>query len=216
MHLKPSLIPNQILIGLGYKSSVGKSTIAHNLVDNHGFVRLSIAQSLKETASLLLGYPCDTPEFKTSWLVKSSGREFLQKLAEFIRDELGDDYFITEHRLHELLETHPRIVIDDVRFASEVAHIQRLNGFCFEIIRPNLLQFKGDRELSAAWTGREAKWNAQISNVDVDFAVDQILSVVCGEVLAPLNGSGEERIVVSTLRPVASPSNGVHLLSEES
>jgi hypothetical protein len=206
-----SHIPKSILIGLGYRTGVGKSTIAHHLVSNHGFVRFSVAQALKQTASLLLGFPCDTPEFKDSWLIKCSGREFLQKLAEFIRDEVGDDYFITSLKLPEMLETHPRIVIDDVRFSSEVNYLQRMNGYCFEVIRPNLLQFKGDRELSSMWTGREARWNAQISNVDIGFAVEQILSVVCGEVLEPLSTDvGAARITVSALRPVAVPVNGEH------
>lgn len=197
-------IPQQVLIGLGYRTGVGKSTIAHYLVEHHGFIRRSIAHALKTTASQLLGHACDSPEFKHSWLIKGTGREFLQKLAEFIRDELGDDYFITSLKLPELLEESPRIVIDDVRFASEVAHIHRLNGFAFEIIRPSLIHVNGDRELSTAWTGSKAKWNAQISNVDVGFAADQILSCVCGEALAPLPSEVAKpvRIAVSALRRV--------------
>ena len=191
----------QLIIGLGYRSGVGKSTIAQYMADRHAFVRRSIAQSLKDTASCLLGHPCDA-NFKSGWLVRSSGREFLQKLAEFVRDELGDDYFVTQLRLQEILEASPRIVIDDVRFASEVKYIKSLGGFCFEVIRPNLIHSSRDRETSSCWTGSSSPWDAQISNIDIAFAAEQILCVVRGETLAPINESKVDDIVVSALRPV--------------
>jgi len=171
-------LPNTIILGLGFQTGVGKTSIAHYLVNEYGFVRMSIAQKLKEIAGNLFSQEIDA-KFKSQIVLNSTGREFLQKLAEFLRAECGPDFFVCNMNLRTHNIRHRRIVVDDVRFAEEVRYLQRIGGKCFKITRPNHMHFADDPELK--WSGKDAKWNSVVRNVDIPFAGDLIMRIIAGE-----------------------------------
>jgi hypothetical protein len=135
----------------------GKTTLANALVTHHGFVRLGLADPLKEAACDLLSrfidqhahlfpdrwdaayggrafpiIPIDRQELEDG---KSVFRPFLQWFgSEFAREYLKNNdcwLQLLEERLHEFYP-EADIVCDDVRFPNEADY---LRGLGFQIIR---------------------------------------------------------------------------------
>jgi hypothetical protein len=138
----------------------GKTTLANALVEHHGFVRLGLADPLKDMACGMLSLfvwsfsdyfpdrwdglqgkkialPVDRQEVEDG---KSVFRPFLQWLGtDFAREYLKNDECWLQIFEQRLKDFHPesdiderRVVCDDVRFPNEADYLRNLG---FQIIR---------------------------------------------------------------------------------
>jgi len=138
----------KIVVGLTGAAGVGKSAFARDLIRNHGFRRLSLADPLKLMIRAVLaswGYntaaqdywiegdgkerPCPALAYRTPRLA-------MQLLGtEYGREGLDGDVWINHLVKRIEANSASRIVVDDVRFDNEAeAIITRLDGCNFVIV----------------------------------------------------------------------------------
>lgn len=149
-----SLIPSRPLM-IGLCSPVmgsGKTTFAEALVRNHGFVRLSVAATLKAMVQTFLqesGLDCydakelitdpDLKEYPIKELNWQSPRYAMQTLGtEWGRELLGDDIWIGSaiRKAQYLMSQGQSVVFDDVRFENEAQAIVKASGAMVRVWRP--------------------------------------------------------------------------------
>ena len=151
-----------ILIGVTGRKKSGKDTIGKYLIDNHGFVRVAFADSLKKACKHIFGFTeeqlyDDTLKEVVDEYWQHSPREILQKVGtELFRIELphlckniSSDIWIrsVDRKIRKLRsEGHTRFVITDVRFDNELEYITKLqdyikkkHGYTWKVSRPSLL-----------------------------------------------------------------------------
>lgn len=136
------------IVGFTGVAQSGKDTAAKVLCEQHGFVRVAFADSLKELALRLNPLVIvDTYELRHlvdlvnefGWektkVLYPMAREFLQDLGEAARDILGEDTWvdIIDAKIqsiwnHPMWTGDPKIVVTDVRFANEVRFIEEFWG----------------------------------------------------------------------------------------
>jgi len=141
-----------MIIGLVGSIGVGKGAVADILVERHGFVKESFANSLKDACSIIFGWDRDllegsTPESrawreqKDEWWSKKLGREFSPRLAlQLMGTEAGRDVFHPDLWVHTVMrrcEMAPwnDYVIADVRFPNEINSIKDSGGTVIRIRR---------------------------------------------------------------------------------
>lgn len=143
-----------MIIGICGLIGSGKGTVADILVNNHGFTKLSFADSLKDAVSAVFGWERallegDTEESRMfreqvdAWWQERLGiigltpRMILQQWGtEVCRNNFHNDIWILslEKKIREISLAHAenyteaRIVIPDTRFPNEIEMIQRLRG----------------------------------------------------------------------------------------
>jgi hypothetical protein len=133
---------------LGFIGS-GKGT-AGDILKEIGFVKQSFAGPVKDTASVMFGWPRhllegDTEEsrkfreeYDPFWS-KKFGYQFTPRMAlQAIGTEVGRDLFdanIWISRLEKNIEENKNYVITDVRFKNEMNWIRNNNGILIEIQR---------------------------------------------------------------------------------
>lgn len=135
-----------MIIGLSGKKGVGKNTAGDYLVEQHGFVQLSFAAALKQSAGALFGIDsAEWDRLKNSnsrveiWedginLRSISGRVFLQRYGtEAHRAVFGDDFWVDQ--LLSRLDPEWDYVITDARFENECAAIRTRGGITIYIER---------------------------------------------------------------------------------
>lgn len=150
-----------ILIGVTGRKKSGKDTIGKYLIDNHGFVRVAFADSLKKACKHIFGFTDeqlydDTLKEVVDEYWQHSPREILQKVGtELFRIELprlckniSSDIWIrsVDRKIKKLRsEGHTRFVITDVRFDNELEYITKLqdyikkkHGYTWKVSRPSL------------------------------------------------------------------------------
>jgi hypothetical protein len=144
-----------ILIGITGRKKSGKDTIGHYLIDNHGFVRVAYADSLKKACKHIFGftdeqlYDDELKEVVDEYW-NHSPREILQKVGtELFRNELSrlcehisNDIWIrsVDRKIKKLRAMgYTRIVITDVRFQNELDYIEKMKGYSWKVSRPSLL-----------------------------------------------------------------------------
>jgi hypothetical protein len=133
---------------LGFIGS-GKGT-AGDILKEIGFVKQSFAGPVKDTASVMFGWPRhllegDTEESRKfreeydSFWSKKFGYQFTPRMAlQTIGTEVGRDLFdpnIWISRLEKNIEENKNYVITDVRFKNEMNWIKNNNGILIEIQR---------------------------------------------------------------------------------
>lgn len=149
--IDPRNLPD--IIGLSGKAQSGKGTIANFLVENFGYIKVSLADKLREALLVLdpiLAHdgndPFDEPEVRYSSQVAAFGyertkaqfaeaRRLLQVLGtEVGRNILGQDVWV--NALLNSLEPGKKYVIDDVRFPNEMFAVDNRGGFMLRVERP--------------------------------------------------------------------------------
>ena len=143
-----------MIVGVCGLIGSGKGTVADILVSEHGFVKISFADSLKDAVATVFGWQrpllegdtdesrawreridvwwakrLDIPHLTPRWVLQQWG-------TEVCRDSFHRDIWIAsmERKIYEAKLTcaenfsEPRIVIPDTRFVNEVDMIQRLDG----------------------------------------------------------------------------------------
>jgi hypothetical protein len=139
------------LIGIyASKPQSGKTTVAEELVRQHGFVRVGFADTLKRMAAVMLrDLGLDEVEITQALsegkeqpldeLHGKTPRQMLQSLGtDWGRSMIGRSIWVRcwSERTHRLLEEGGRVVVDDVRFPQEVEAIRAQGGKVIRVIRP--------------------------------------------------------------------------------
>jgi hypothetical protein len=130
----------------------GKDTVADYLETNYGFKRESFASSLKDAASVIMGWDRDLLEGKTKesrewrervdpWWAERLGiphltpRWVLQEWGtQVFRFHFHDDIWIASLE-NKLLKYSGNVVISDCRFPNEVNAVRRQKGLVIRVVR---------------------------------------------------------------------------------
>jgi len=165
------------LIGLCGLIGSGKNTVAEHLMDEHNFISVSFAETLKDAAACIFGWDRDmlegdtkesreAREMKDEWWSQRLGfdvspRYMLQFMGtEVMRHNLHSDIWAlaTERRIIETSRDYPwaNFVISDVRFPNEIKMIRRLGGQIWHVRRGELPDWFGKNpdhihESETAW-----------------------------------------------------------------
>lgn len=131
------------VIGIGYRSGVGKDTAAAHLRVKHGFTQLAFGDHLKSVANML-GYKGEKDD---------KDRKFLQTVAE--ASIAYDPYYWTDTFAGRLVALknagpgHRKFVIYDVRRKIEADMIKQLGGILVRIDREDaaVLDFESEHYL---------------------------------------------------------------------
>lgn len=136
------------IIGLGYRMGAGKDSVADVLVRDHGFVKMSFADALKEAVSCIFGWSrelLDDQKFKATedpfWGM--TPRAVLQRVGtDAMRNRIRSDVWVKALELRirnysNSQRTEPRVVITDMRFPNEVEAVKAWGGKAVQVIRPN-------------------------------------------------------------------------------
>ena len=139
------------LIGLSGLAGSGKTAVAKILVQNHGFVRIRFADTIKKMLRTLLvesgcteeeavastdGYLKETKSRHLNW---QTPRHALQTLGtEWGRDCIHRNIWadLTGRTAVRLLAEGKSVVIDDTRFPNEVDTLTELGGVIVKVVRP--------------------------------------------------------------------------------
>lgn len=130
------------LIGITGKARSGKDTIAQILFAQHAFTRIAFADPLKMAAQQMFGL---THEQTWAEAVKEqviphwgiSPRQMFQLLGnEAVKPVFGADIWIKRWSMsYNMLKDTDDIIVPDVRFDHEAAHIRSLGGVIVEVQR---------------------------------------------------------------------------------
>lgn len=152
------------LIGLCGLISSGKGTASDHLMEEHDYIGVSFAETLKDAAACIFGWDRDMlegsdakaraeRELKDEWWSQRLGfdvspRYMLQFMGtEVMRHNLHSDIWAlaTEKRIIEMSQEYPwaNFVISDVRFPNEFAMIRRLGGQIWHVRRGDLPEWFG-------------------------------------------------------------------------
>ncbi len=143
-------LPN--LIGLTGKAGAGKDTAARHLAHAHGYRIASFATPLRRMLGALLGYVGQRSEWMHERALKEqpvpgighSYRTLAQTLGtEWGRECLGQDIWLELMAGHMAVHPSERWVITDVRFANELAFVQRHDGVCWLLQRDDAAAVRG-------------------------------------------------------------------------
>lgn len=141
-----------MIIGLVGFIGSGKGTVADLLVQRHGFVKESFADSVKDSVAAVFGWhrdwlEGDTPESrewretKDEWWSNALGKEVTPRWAlQLMGTEAGRDVFHPDlwvHTAFRRMDWNPldHYVIADVRFPNEIKAIQKYGGKCVRVER---------------------------------------------------------------------------------
>jgi len=131
------------IIGLTGKARSGKDTVGKYLCENHGYVRVSFAEPLKDMVGALIGLDPDKLELiKDNQLpvIGYSPRELLQTLGtEWGRQTLHENFWVDIARA-QITDLKQRnkcsgIVITDARFENEATMLRDMGGIMVHIDR---------------------------------------------------------------------------------
>jgi len=122
------------VLGICGHAGAGKDMVADYLVKELGFVRMALADPIKEIAHIYFHVPMDQ-------LQRSNKPEKVRRLLQQLGTEVGRAFntnIWTETLCHRIQgSTEPRIVITDVRFPNEAGMlIQECNADLILIRRP--------------------------------------------------------------------------------
>lgn len=180
-----------MIVGLTGKKGAGKDMVGTYLIEQHGFVRVSFAQALKQSVAALLNITLDQIEqwkndphavvhvgiaVEEGWLVGGttlSFRNFLQRYGtEAHREQFGDGFWLdaASQRIAELHASgHRDLVFTDVRFDNEAELIRTLGGSVVRVWRP---EAESSADEHASEQLPQADY-AIVNNREPEFAFDQ-------------------------------------------
>ncbi len=139
-----------MIIGLSGIQGAGKDTVGEILINEYGFAKLSFASALKDTISVLFGWPRDLLEGATEesriwretvneyWAEKTNIPDFTPRKAlqyigtDLLRNHLCKDIWacIVESKIIQMTKLNPNIniVITDCRFTNEFAILKKFDS----------------------------------------------------------------------------------------
>lgn len=161
------------IIGIAGGKGTGKDTVAARMVARYGFQRFAFGDPIKEALAVMFRvdvsvfYNEDTKEMPNKALLGFTPRHLMQTLGtEWGRDKISDTLWsdllaLTLKKIQ--YRGIKRIVVPDVRFASEAKAIGDLGGHVWQVTRNSTIYAPGDTHRSEQ--GLEARLVAhQLSN----------------------------------------------------
>lgn len=184
-----------MIVGLCGFIGSGKGTVADILVRDHGFIKESFANSVKDAVSVIFGWnriqlegataeSRAWRETKDEWWSHALDKEFTPRLAlQLMGTEAGRDVFHQDlwiHTLFRRVDPNENYVIADVRFPNEIRQIQNYGGKCIRVRRGP------DPDLSNAHKSEtallEASYDYTIENdgslTDLSNRVDNLVKIL--------------------------------------
>jgi hypothetical protein len=153
------------IIGVSGCKRSGKDTIGKYLVNNHGFVRIAFADSLKDACKIIFGFSDEQVHGDEAKEVvdeywKHAPREILQKVGtELFRDTLplvcqniSKDVWIrsVDRKIKNLQKLgHNKFVITDLRFPNEAQFIKQNGGTIWKVSRDIIKNNQTDHQSEA-------------------------------------------------------------------
>lgn len=141
-----------IIIGLGHRARAGKDALAEHLVKNHGFKQYALADLLKQSVNIVMGWNDRhsygdlkeqvDPSWGTSprWMYQNIGTGGWRTI---FREDVWAQALRLKLERDCIGVTDFRAVITDVRFrAGEVEMVKQLGGSLWKIDRPSLAPLK--------------------------------------------------------------------------
>lgn len=129
----------RLIIGFsGYVGS-GKTSVSNYFVQNHGFVRLSFADKIREIM-VVLGVPMEVlrdPILKEKphpALCGASPRTFMEEIGKKGRDLTDDKLWMQQFAM--AAQSRPLVICDDVRYQNETDLILENGGYVFRLRVP--------------------------------------------------------------------------------
>ena len=134
-----------MIIGLSGYAQVGKDTVANYLVNNHGFVKVSFADPIREALyrlnpkvniadmhGVFLASAVDGLGWENVKADSPDTRGLLQRLGtEVGREMFGEDFWVNQGLLRA--KEHQNVVFADVRFENEANAIKKNGGQVWRI-----------------------------------------------------------------------------------
>lgn len=192
-----------MIIGLCGIQGSGKDTVGSILINEHNFIKLSFAGTLKDTVAVLFSWPRDMLEGATEesriwretidpfWAEKTGMNDFTPRKAlqyigtDLLRDHLCKDIWsaIVENKINMLIKENPKIniVITDCRFTNEFNMLKKFNQ-C-QIIRID--RDTKTKLIQSQSHSSEIEWlnysfdNIISNNGTIDDLKDQIKNLIC-------------------------------------
>jgi len=191
-----------MIIGICGLIGSGKGTVADMLEQEHGFVKVSFADSLKDAVAAVFGWPRNLLEGDTdegrAWREQTdawwadrlkipnlSPRWVLQQWGtEVCRLNFHDDIWIAS--MERKLDNNLNYVIPDMRFPNEINLIKKLNGQVWHVergVRPSWFdQYRlggsPPSDIHASeWAWVRSKFEQTISN---NGTLDQLKQIIAG------------------------------------
>lgn len=141
-----------MIIGISGQIGAGKDASANYLVERHGYIRIPMANTLKDIVALVFGWDRElldglTPESrefrerKDKYWSEAFERDITpRKALQLIGTDIFRDHFhkdiwvlIAKKKIEE--QQNKNIVIPDSRFPNELAMVRKLGGRCWLIDR---------------------------------------------------------------------------------
>lgn len=160
---------NGLFIGIAGRSGAGKDTLAERLVTRHGFVRLAIADPLKE----LTGRAFDLEREQlwgagrnvvdTRWAL--TPRQLYQKVGDALRGchpEALTRLWLRAVEAHRAVGRH--VVTPDIRLPAELDAVRAANGILWRVERPAQPLPPGGLHWTETALDARADWDARLLN----------------------------------------------------
>jgi hypothetical protein len=167
-----------VIIGLCGFIGAGKGCVADLLVERHGYIKESFANSVKDSCAAIFGWDRallegDTPKSRAwreqsdEWWSEKLGRPFSPRLAlQLMGTEAGRGVFHSDLWIYTVLrrcDSNLNYVIADVRFPNEINAITNSGGKIIRVRRGNDPEWY-DTALKQNTTHKDDQWLLQDAN----------------------------------------------------
>jgi hypothetical protein len=150
-----------MIVGIIGLINSGKSTIANILVEDYGFIKVSFADTLKDAVAAIFGWPRELLQGDTE-----ASRQWREQVDEYWSNVIGHpvtprwvlqhigtdvmrEHFHKNIWVHSLMkklsDANKNYVISDVRFRNEVDVILAQHGEIWEVQRPPMPDWYGEK-----------------------------------------------------------------------
>lgn len=130
---------SRLIVGIAGYVGAGKTSLSNYYTQNHGFVRLSFADKIREVM-VVLGVPMEVlrdpilKEQPHSALCGCSPRDFMEAFGKMARDKTGGKLWLQQFAL--AAQPRPLVIVDDVRHQNEADLILENGGYVFRLRVP--------------------------------------------------------------------------------